>query len=86
MAKQQEIFSPSDLKRGEQLLRQKKLRIVQFAEGTYQFEVKDPLKRGPIFLFCISTIKGNHRLFLHLPHRRKEDLLPPSRCCVFTSF
>lgn len=51
MAMQQEIFSPSELKKGGQLLRLKKLRILQFAEGTYQFEVKDSLKRATYFPF-----------------------------------
>ncbi len=51
MAKQQEIFSPADLKKGGQWLREKKVHLLQFAQGTYQFEVKDSLKRESYFPF-----------------------------------
>lgn len=55
---QQEIFSPSEVKKGGQLLREKKLRILQFSEGTYQFEVKDSLKRATYFPFLHIDDEG----------------------------
>lgn len=58
MAMQQEIFSPIELKKGGQLLREKKLRLLQFSEGTYQFEVKDSLKRATYFPFLHIDDEG----------------------------
>ncbi len=51
MAMQQEIFSRTERKRGEELLRSKRVNILQFSEGTYQFEVKETPKGASFFPF-----------------------------------
>lgn len=55
---QQEIFSPSERRLGGQLLRDKKVRILQFVEGTYQFEVKDIGKKAVFFPFIHIDDEG----------------------------